>query len=131
VDLDAYIAQAREYEIGGTSWDAVLKALNTALRVHPFHTVRVGELDRWVEAGEYSRIVGGAYVRRGDEAARPLGDDVREASDYYAREARAAADRVSDVITKAADAFAEAFRAATGGPATATAEDDAPPPKTD
>ncbi len=125
-DLDAYLAQAREYEVGGTSWDAVLKALNTALRVHPFHTVRVGELDRWVESGEYSRVIGGAYVRRGEEGARPLGDDVREATDYYAKEARAAADRVSDVITRAADAFAEAFRAATGGAATATADEPQP-----
>ncbi len=123
LDLDAYREQAREYEVGGTSWDAVLKALNTALRVHPFHTVRVGELDRWVEAGGYSRIIGGEFVRRGSEADRPLGDDMREASNYYANEARAAADRVTDVFTKAADAFAEAFRAATGGASTATAEE--------
>lgn len=115
VDLDAYREQAREYEVGGTSWDAVLKALNTAMRVHPFHTVRVGELDRWVEAGGYSRILGGEFVRRGDEPSQPLGEDVRDATDYYAREARAAADRVSDVFSKAADAFADAFRSATGG----------------
>ena len=115
VDLDAYLAQAREYEVGGTSWDAVLKALNTAMRVHPFHTVRVAELSRWVEAGGYSRILGGDYVRRGDEAsARPLGDDVREATDYYSAQAREAAAKVGDVFTRAADAFADAFRAATG-----------------
>ncbi len=117
VDLDAYIAQAREYEVGGSSWDAVLKALNTALRVHPFHTVRVGELNRWVESGGFSRILGGDYVRRGDEAQRPLGDDVREATNYYAAEARAAVDKVGDVFTKAADAFADAFRSATGAAA--------------
>jgi Zn-dependent protease with chaperone function len=115
VDLDAYLEQARDYEVGGSSWDAVLKALNTALREHPFHTVRVGELNRWVEAGGYSRILGGDYVRRGAEAsARPLGDDVRDATDYYAAEAKAAVDKVGEVFTKAADAFAEAFRAATG-----------------
>ncbi len=114
VDLDAYLEQAREYEVGGSSWDAVLKALNTALRVHPFHTVRVGELNRWVESGGFSRILGGDYVRRGDEAQRPLGDDVREATNYYAAEARAAVDKVGDVFTKAADAFADAFRSATG-----------------
>jgi Zn-dependent protease with chaperone function len=123
VDLDAYLAQAREYEVGGSSWDAVLKALNTAMRVHPFHTVRVGELNRWVEAGGYSRILGGEYVRRGaEQAARPLGDDVREATSYYAAEAKAAAERVGDVFTRAADAFAEAFRAATGMPEPPRAE---------
>ncbi len=130
VDLDAYLEQAREYEVGGSSWDAVLKALNTALRVHPFHTVRVGELNRWVEAGGFSRILGGEYVRRGEEAARPLGDDVRDATSYYAAEARAAADKVGDVITRAADAFADAFRTATGTSSARPRDPGTPPPGT-
>lgn len=126
VDLDAYREQARDYEMGGSSWDAVFKVLNTAMRQHPFHTVRVGELDRWVEAGGYVRILAGEYVRRGSEAERPLGDDMRDASGYYANEARAAADRVGEVFTKAADAFAEAFRSATGSASSSTAQE--PPP---
>ena len=112
VDLDAYLAQAAEYETGGSGWDSVLKAMNTALREHPFHTVRVGELQRWVQSGSYTHIIAGNYVHRGAEGARPLGDDVREATDYYATQARAAVDSVGDVIGKAADAFRDAFRTA-------------------
>jgi len=130
VDLDAYLEQAREYEVGGSSWDAVLKALNTALRVHPFHTVRVGELNRWVEAGGFSRILGGEYVRRGDETTRPLGDDMRDATSYYVAEARAAAEKVGDVITRAADAFADAFRTATGTSSMPPRDPGPPPPDT-
>ena len=35
IDLDAYLVQAEEYEVGGSAWDGVLKALNTALRDTP------------------------------------------------------------------------------------------------
>lgn len=116
IDLDAYLAQASDYELGGSAWDGVLKALNTALREHPFHTVRAGELHRWHQSEAYARIVAGEYVRRGSEAERPLRDDLREAKDFYADKAKAAAgaaaDAMGDVINRAADAFREAFRAA-------------------
>ncbi|MEQ1693399.1 MAG: peptidase M48, partial [Gemmatimonas sp.] len=103
-----------EYEVGGTTWDSVLKALNTALREHPFHTVRVAELRRWENSGDYTRIMAGEYIRRGSEAERPLRDDVREATDYYTEQAKAAAQTVGDAIGRATDAFKEAFRSASG-----------------
>lgn len=112
IDLDAYIAQAAEYETGGTAWDSVLKLLNTALREHPFHTVRAGELQRWSQSGEYEAIVAGTYIRRGSEEERPLRDDIRDATDYYADQAKAAAQTVGDALGRAADAFRDAFRTA-------------------
>ncbi|MEP6764232.1 MAG: M48 family metallopeptidase [Gemmatimonadaceae bacterium] len=111
IDLDAYLAQAAEYE-ENDGWDSVFKVLNTALREHPFHTVRVGELQRWVQSGGYQEIIDGNYVRRGEEKSRPLGNDVREAGDYYAAQAKAAVDSVGEVINRAADAFRDAFRTA-------------------
>jgi Zn-dependent protease with chaperone function len=123
IDLDAYLTQASEYEVGGTAWDSVLRALNTALREHPFHTVRAGELQRWQQSGAYTTIVDGNYIRRGSEAERPYREDVRDATDYYAEKARAAADTVGDVIHRAADAFRDAFRAAS-----AMGSNEPPPP---
>ena len=114
IDLDAYLAQAAEYDVGGSGWDSVLKVLNTALREHPFHTVRVAELQRWEQSGDYTRIMAGEYIRRGSEAERPLREDVRDATDYYADQARAAAQTVGEVIDRATDAFKEAFRSASG-----------------
>jgi Zn-dependent protease with chaperone function len=114
IDLDAYLAQAAEYDTGGTGWDAVFKALNTALREHPFHTVRVAELQRWVQSGEYSAIVSGTYTRRGQEAARPYAEDVKAAGSYYGEQVKAAAGAMGDAINKAADAFRDAFKAASG-----------------
>ncbi len=63
IDLDAYLAQAAEYEMGGSAWDSVLKALNTALREHPFHTVRVAELRRDERRPELQRVRGAQRVR--------------------------------------------------------------------
>lgn len=112
IDLDAYLAQVSEYDTGGSGWDSVLKALNTVLREHPLHTVRAGELHRWEQSGAYADIVAGGFTTRGAENARPLRDDVRDATDFYADQARAAAQSVEDVLTKAADAFRDAFRTA-------------------
>lgn len=131
IDLDAYLAQAADYELGGTAWDSVLKALNTALREHPFHTVRAGELRRWEQSGAYAAIVSGEYIRRGSEAERPLREDIKDARDYYADKAKAAAETVGDVINRAADAFRDAFRAAATATSAAAGDSgpsDAPPP---
>jgi Zn-dependent protease with chaperone function len=129
LDLDAYLAQAAEYEMGGTAWDSVLKALNTALREHPFHTVRAGELNRWQQSGAYGTIVAGDYIRRGSEAERPFRDDMRDASDYYKEKAKEAADAVGGVINRAADAFRDAFKAAASmGEAGPGAPSQSPPP---
>ncbi len=114
IDLDAYLAQAADYDTGGSTWDGVLKALNTALREHPFHTVRAAELHRWEQSGAYARIMAGEYVRRGAEGDRPLRDDMRDAADYYTGQAKAAAQSVGDAIGRAADAFKDAFRSASG-----------------
>ncbi len=34
---------------------------------HPYAVKRVHELLKWVQSGDYDRIVGGEYVRRGQE----------------------------------------------------------------
>jgi hypothetical protein len=129
IDLDAYLAQAEEYQMGGSAWDSVLKALNTALREHPFHTVRAGELNRWQQSGAYGAILGGDYIRRGSEAERPFRDDLRDASDYYKEKAKEAADAVGGVINRAADAFRDAFKAAASmGDAAPGAGPSSPPP---
>ena len=106
IDLDAFLVQAAEYEEQGDIADHVWKILNTALRTHPFATVRAAELQRWIRGGDYDRILRGEYVRRTEEP-RPLGEDFAEAGDYYRRQARSAMDTVNDVLARARDAFNE------------------------
>src|SRR5581483_4085600 len=57
IDLDAFLAQAQEYETAGGPWDSALKVLSTIFRDHPFNTVRAAELQRWAESDDYARIL--------------------------------------------------------------------------
>jgi Zn-dependent protease with chaperone function len=105
-DLDAFLKQAAEYESEGSAWDTVLKAINTAMREHPFNTVRAAELQRWVATGAYARIIGGEYARRdGTGAQTSYEEDVRGAADYYGQQAKDAFGKVGDSFARAADAF--------------------------
>jgi Zn-dependent protease with chaperone function len=112
IDLDAFMEQAREYELGGTGWDTVLKVVNTALRDHPFNTVRAAELQRWIETGAYERILAGDYRRRGDDPAGPTRADYAEAAGYYGEKVRAATAGLRDSLGRARSAFGDAFRGA-------------------
>lgn len=111
MDLDAFMVQAKEYEEGGDAVDTIYKVINTLGMTHPFHTLRAAELQRWVESGEYDRILRGEYPRRGSQdEQRPLADDFGEAGKYYADQAREAVDSVAEVARKARDAFVSAFK---------------------
>ncbi len=111
MDLDAFMVQAKEYEQGGDAIDTVYKVLNTLGATHPFHTLRAAELQRWVEGGDYDRILRGEYPRRGaTDEQRPLAEDLGAAGKYYADQARDVVDKVGDVAKKAAEAFTSAIK---------------------
>jgi len=111
MNVEAFMQQAHEYVSSGEGLDVVYKVLSTLALTHPMHTVRAAELQRWVAAGEYDRIVRGEYVRRGTEQKeRPLADDLAAAGTYYAGEARELATHVADAARRAADRAREAFR---------------------
>ena len=112
IDLDAFLAQAREYETMTGPWDKVWQFINTAFRTHPFATVRAGELQRWIDSGEYERILRGEYPRRGEEPP-PYSNDLKAAGGYYGDRAREAVNTVSEMVARARTAFSEAWR--TGG----------------
>lgn len=114
LDLEAFKAQSREYEIDDTAWDTALKAFNTAFREHPFFTVRAGELQRWTADGAYARTMAGEYIHRADvKPGEGVGDDLRKGSAYYADQARATMDKVGESLARAKTAFSDAFK---GGP---------------
>ena len=111
ISLDEFMKQAAQYETQGGAWDTVMKVLNTVFREHPFHTVRAGELQRWIENGAYDRILAGEYAKRSDPSSqRPLHDDLSDAAGYYGDQARAAVGKLGDVIDRARGAFDDAFR---------------------
>jgi hypothetical protein len=60
---------------------------------------RVRLLLDWVREGDYDRIVGGEYLRRGEEP--PLRDEADAAAQHYSS-------RVSDAFAQAGSSIAEA-----------------------
>lgn len=109
IDLDTFLAQARDYETMAGPWDKVWQFINTIFRTHPFATVRAGELQRWIEAGDYEKILRGEYQRRGEEPP-PLTEDFKEAGNYYGDRAREAVTAVGDVMARAREAFNQAWK---------------------
>lgn len=111
MNVDAFMTQAHEYAYSNEGLDVVYKILNTLALTHPMHTVRAAELQRWVAAGEYERILRGEYTRRGGEAKdRPFRDDMTAAKDYYSTEAKELAREVAGAAKRAASAARDAFR---------------------
>ena len=111
MDLNAFLVQAKEYEETGGAVDRVFKILGVLTRTHPFNTVRAAELQRWVEGGDYDRILRGEYTRRGTDAEqRPLDKDIDDARDHYMKEAKAVVNDVVDTAKRAAQAFSDAMK---------------------
>ena len=98
LNLAAFIAQGMEYDEGGRGLERLTKLLQDLNITHPMPVRRVRMLLDWVRAGEYDRIVGGEYLRRGDEP--PLRDEADAAGDFYGK-------RVSDAFAVAGSSIAE------------------------
>ena len=111
MDLNAFLVQAKEYEETGGAIDRIFQILNTLDRTHPFNTLRAAELQRWIEGGNYERILAGEYVRRGPDADnRPIEKDIDEAREHYMKEAKGVVNDVVDSAKRAAQAFTDAFK---------------------
>ena len=111
MDLNAFLVQAKEYEESGGALDRIFKILGVLGRSHPFNTVRAAELQAWIEAGNYDRVLRGEYAKRGPEAEnRPLDKDIDEARDHYVKVAKAAVQDVMDTAKRAAQAFSDALK---------------------
>ena len=116
MDLNEFMAQANEYAGTHEGLDIVYKVLNTLGLTHPMNTVRAAELQTWMAAGDYERILRGEYTRRGQEAKdRSIGDDFKAARSYYAQEAKEVASQVADAAKRAAQAARDAFKKAQSG----------------
>jgi Zn-dependent protease with chaperone function len=83
VDTTAFLEQAAEYDRGGDLRDSLLKLRLVAGRTHPLPVARAAELRRWIDAGEYGRILAGEYPRREDDRDASTAADVKAAADSY------------------------------------------------
>jgi Zn-dependent protease with chaperone function len=97
LNLDAFIAQAMDYE-GGEGIERLTRMLQDMRLTHPMPVRRVRNLLEWVREGGYDRIVGGEYLRAGQEP--PLRDEADAAQEHYAA-------RISDAFAQAGSSIGE------------------------
>ncbi|MGW4366744.1 M48 family metallopeptidase [Nocardia takedensis] len=79
----AFLSQAEDYERSGDLRDGVLKLLNLELQTHPFSVLRAAELRRWIQSGDYERVLAGDYPRRDQDREARIREQAREAARTY------------------------------------------------
>ena len=97
LDLDAFMAQAMEYENWEDSHDRVRRFFNELNLTHSNAVRRVSEVMRWVQGGEYDRIIRGEYRRRSEETH--VREEASEAMEFYAERFRAMFRELGDNVT--------------------------------
>jgi hypothetical protein len=98
LSLDAFINQAMDYSEGGKGLEKLTRMLQELGLTHPMPVRRVRQLLDWVREGGYDRIVGGEYIRRGDEP--PLREEADAAQEHYSA-------RISDAFQTAGSSIGE------------------------
>jgi Zn-dependent protease with chaperone function len=87
LDLDAFMTQAMDYENWEDPHDRVRRFFIEINGTHSFAVRRVSEVMRWVQSGEYDRIIRGEYRRRGEETN--VREEASDAFEFYAERFRA------------------------------------------
>jgi Zn-dependent protease with chaperone function len=97
LNLDAFMTQAMEYEAWDDPSDRVRRFFAEINRTHPYAVRRVSEVMKWVQSGEYDRIVRGEYRRRGDQTN--VRAEASDAFEYYSERFRALFREFGDNVT--------------------------------
>jgi Zn-dependent protease with chaperone function len=99
LSLDAFIAQAMDYDTGGKGLERLTKLMQDLQLTHPMPVRRVRLLLDWVHEGEYDRMVRGDYLRVGQESS--LREEADAASAHYG-------ERIAGAFQQAGTSIAEA-----------------------
>src|ERR1700744_6080089 len=104
LDLDAFIAQAMEYDKWEDGHDRVRRFFNEVGKTHANAVRRVSEIMRWVQSGDYDRIQRGEYRRRSGPGAVRAG--AGDAFDSYSERFKAMFRELGDASTTSATRWA-------------------------
>jgi Zn-dependent protease with chaperone function len=97
LNLDAFMAQAMEYESWDDPTDRVRRFFNEIGQSHTYAVRRVSEVMQWVQSGEYDRIIRGEYRTRDQEA--DVREEAGDAMEFYAERFRTMFSEVGDNVT--------------------------------
>jgi Zn-dependent protease with chaperone function len=111
LNSDAFLEQAHDYDAVPDVRDGLLKLLQLQGNSHPFAVTRFAELSRWIDSGEYERILAGHYPRRDTDSTTTIGEEVRNAAKSYQESWNRTEDPLVGMFRGAADS---AMRASEG-----------------
>ncbi|MCG8570059.1 MAG: M48 family metallopeptidase [Spirochaetes bacterium] len=98
MDLEEFFKQAAEYEEGGDILDSIYKYLNLLWQTHPFPVLRLQELNNWINAGMYDKILSGDYTK-GKENTKVL-KDLELAAKQYQKDLAKSADPLTKRVNQ-------------------------------
>jgi Zn-dependent protease with chaperone function len=131
LDLDAFLRQAMEYESWDDPADRVRRFFHEIGVTHSYAVRRVSEVMKWVQSGDYDRIVDGDYIRRDDE--RNVREEAGDAFEFYAERFRGMFQEMGDNVTRLgtqvggmAEQMADWVRGRAGGSGPPPPDDDGP-----
>lgn len=107
LNLDGFMAQAREYEDWDSGWDKLSRLRTELTLTHAYPVRRAREIMSWVQSGEFDRIMSGDFRTRDQEAASPR-QEAGDAVEFYAERFRTAFRDVGDSVEKAGGSLADA-----------------------
>jgi Zn-dependent protease with chaperone function len=122
MNINEFFQQAYEYESGGDMIDGVHKIMNLLGESHPFPVLRLVELKKWVDSGEYARILNGGYadggtaptpanadyIKRGEEKNENVFDNIKTAANRYKDDLLNSDDPLIGKVTDAASSITSA-----------------------
>jgi Zn-dependent protease with chaperone function len=97
LNLDAFMAQAMDYESWDDPSDRVRRFFNEIGQTHTYAVRRVSEVMKWVQSGEYDRIVRGEYRTRDQETN--VREEAGDAMEFYAERFRTIFREAGDNLT--------------------------------
>jgi Zn-dependent protease with chaperone function len=119
LNLDAFMKQAMEYESWDDASDRVRRFFHEIGQSHTYSVRRVSEVMKWVQSGEYDRIIRGEYRRRDEQSN--VREEAGDAVNFYAERFRAIFRETGDNLAKAgsqiggvADQLADWLRSRSG-----------------
>jgi Zn-dependent protease with chaperone function len=115
IDTAAFLEQAADYESGGDLRDSIHKIGMTAWSTHPVPVARASELRKWVDSGDYARILGGDYPRRDSDGDASVADDVKAAANSYRESFNNSQDPLVGLLRKLGDGVGDLAGSAARG----------------
>lgn len=96
MDINEFFQQAADYEASGDILDSIYKILLIIEQTHPFPVLRLTELKTWIDKGDYSKILSGDYIKKGEK--ENVMNDFKEATNQYQEDLKQSNDPLSKSI---------------------------------